>query len=343
MDSLQLSTDAASKLLTAITDSPILDVQHISNTNDVFKVVTERDGNFYVKFHTSQWYKEAADTYLVVQREKAVSEMLKRKGIPLNYDTWVDCSRSIVSRSVLISSELPGIPVPTALVESQGERDQILAALAHFLRQLHELTFATAGYIEFCGDADMPLALDPRECYWWDTHACQKEANYQKLASGILEAKKALLSPNLCASFEAMIEAIPVSVGPGYSPPRLVINNYHPFHIHVVRGPSGWRAAGLYDFEAASSGNPIFDLVGNELQLAPVIGNLAWRDHFYSVYGQRPALEAFKTVLLCFLLLDLGGKPVAAIPNPDWLMARLPDLIEAETYDAFDWYPANRP
>ena len=39
----------------------------------------------------------------------------------------------------------------------------------------------------------------------------------------------------------------------------------------MANGPWGWFITGLYDFEAATSGNPMFDLIGNELQIASVM------------------------------------------------------------------------
>jgi hypothetical protein len=59
-----LTMSTAKILLAQITNSPIQAVEQITNTNDVFKVVTEQDGNFYVKFHTSAWYKDTEDTNL---------------------------------------------------------------------------------------------------------------------------------------------------------------------------------------------------------------------------------------------------------------------------------------
>ena len=51
-----LTIETAHVLLAPITYSPVLEVQQITNTNDVFRVATACQGNFYVKFHTSQWY-----------------------------------------------------------------------------------------------------------------------------------------------------------------------------------------------------------------------------------------------------------------------------------------------
>lgn len=334
-----LTIPIAQKLLAPIVASEVQTVQHIANTNDVFKVVTERDGNFYVKFHTSPWYREAVDTYVVVQREAAVFELLNRKGIVLGYRTWTDCTRQVVSRSVLITSELPGLPVPTALTEASEEQDKILVVLAQFLKRLHALDFPRAGYIELCGDADLPFSLDPRENAWWDSHPCQRPENFMGFALKVLESKEKLLPGSLVTALKERFERIPEITGADYQPPRLVINNYHPFHIHVQPALSGWQVTGLYDFEAVSAGNPMFDLIGNELQLTPVMGHLAWRSLFYGAYGGWPGFESYQTIMICLLLRSLGREPSAEVPDPKWLIHELPRLLTARDYTHFNWYP----
>lgn len=334
-----LSLAQAQTLLAPIVESPVQTIQHISNTNDVFKVLTERNGNFFVKFHTSPWYKDAADTAVVVQREASAHAQLKRKGIPLDYRVWTDLTRQTVGRSVLITSELPGTTVPTALKECPAERDAILAALAGFLRRLHTLSFPRAGYLETSGDPDLAFTLDPAGNDWCDSHACHKPENFRDLALRILDSKRELLPPALFATLGAYFDAIPALTAADYRPPRFVINNYHPFHVHVLRDRGGWRVTGLYDFEAASSGSPVIDRAGNELQLAPLLGGLSWREGFYAAYGGWPEFESFKVTLLAYLLIGLGKESSEEVPDPAWLVRALPGLIEAQDYEGFGWYP----
>jgi len=334
-----LTVTTAQMLLAPIMNSSVQAVEHITNTNDVFKVVTEHDGNFYVKFHTSHWYKDAADTYIVVQREAAVFELLRRKGISLGYRTWTDCTRQVVNRSVLITSELSGIPITTALKDVPDECDQIIIALASFLKRLHGLEFPRAGYIELSGDDDLPFSLNPGEHPWFDSHPCQKPENFKVFALDILKSKEKVIPLSLFTALKDRFDKIPAILGSEYQPPRFVINNYHPFHIHVARDLSGWQVIGLYDFEAVSAGNPLFDLVGNELQITPVIGHLSWRPIFYKAYGRYPAFEAYKTILFCFLLLGLGTEPGGAVPDSEWLIQKLPSLLNAADYDTLKWYP----
>jgi len=302
--------------------------------------VTAGCGNYYVKFHTASWYKAAIDTFHVVQREQAVSEFLKRKGIPLAYCAWADCTRRFVNRSVLITSELPGIPVPTALQEFPGERDKIIAALADFLHDLHRIEFRVPGYVEFGGDPDMPFALDLQDCLpWGDSHPCQKPENLKTYALDILESKKSLLSSGVVADLKQLFDDISTVVEADYYPPHFVINNYHPFHIHVLQDKLGWHVSGIYDFEAASSGNSTFDLVLNDLQIMPIMGEATWQKLFYSAYGRWPSVETYKIILLCFLLLGIGDKPSEPVPDVKWLIRQLPELVRAASWDKLQWYP----
>lgn len=335
-----LTMTTAQLLLQSIGKSAVRTLDHLTNTNDVFKIVTASDGNFYVKFHTSPWYKDAEDTQVVVRREAAVFEFLRRKGIVLDYQTWTDCTRRIVNRSVLITSELSGIPLPTAVKESPAECDHIMIALAQFLARLHNLTFPRAGYIEFSGDPDMPFALNSDEHAWWHSHSCHTAENFRSMALTILESTAHILPSSLAIRLQASFEAVPETIGAAYQPPRFVINNYHPFHVHVAHNASGWRVTGLYDFEAVSSGNALFDVVGNELQITPIIGNLSWRPTFYRAYGRWPSFEMYKTMFLCFLLRSLGGAPNMEVPDPTWLIHALPGLVDATDYHQFTWYPS---
>ncbi len=341
MESALLTPELARKLLATITENPVTSVCRITNTNDVFKVETAGDGNFYVKFHTSDWYKAADDTEIVVRREAAVAEFIRRKGIPLGYRAWTDCTRQVVSRSVLITSELPGMPIPQALRDYPQERERILQALAEFLRQLHGLEFPRAGYFECTGHADLPFSLDPAQNPWCDSHPCQKADNFRLFALNVLKSRQKLLPPTLYRALQQRFHECPDILRGEYRPPRFVINNYHPFHIHVGQDASGWHVCGLYDFEAASAGAPLFDLVLNELQMTPILGGLSWRSSFYPAYGRYPAFEAFLIMLLAYLLISLGAASRAEVPDPEGLIQKLPRLIRAGDYPELLWYPGH--
>ena len=49
------------------------------------------------------------------------------------------------------------------------------------------------------------------------------------------------------------------------------------------------------------------------------MGGLSWRSCFYEAYGSWLRFESYKTILLCFLLCSLGGKPNREVPDSAWL------------------------
>lgn len=64
------------------------EIHHISNTNDVFRVIAEDGSRYYIKYHTSDWYEGAGDTKAIVCREVEVAKYLRRRGIRLDYGSW---------------------------------------------------------------------------------------------------------------------------------------------------------------------------------------------------------------------------------------------------------------
>jgi Ser/Thr protein kinase RdoA (MazF antagonist) len=82
-----------------------------ATTNDVFRIRTKAHGSYYVKFHTARWYADQPDAFFVVERECALCELLRKRGIPLPYRAWGDYTRAVVPRPVFVSEELQGIPI----------------------------------------------------------------------------------------------------------------------------------------------------------------------------------------------------------------------------------------
>jgi hypothetical protein len=254
-------------------------------------------------------------------------------------EVWTDCSRDIVSRSVLVTSELPGEPLPIALKRYPDDQQSILDALAKYLSQIHELRFAEAGYIEFCGDESIDASLMPDRESWWNSHPCQSAENLTDLAIVTLESMKHLLSDHLYLELNSRFSSIPDRLHADFEHPTFVINNYHPFHMHVVRDGGDWAVTGFYDFEAVSSGNAMFDLALNDLQITPLLGTLSWRKSFYRSYRRPVRLESYKTILLIYLILGLATDPSDVVPDPSWFRGRLPWLLKAETLEDLRWYP----
>ena len=80
MTSSELTLEQAQRLLAPVGDVEIVEITVAATTNDVFKVATRDHGNFYIKLHTARWYADQPDTFFVVNRECAVSELLRKRG-----------------------------------------------------------------------------------------------------------------------------------------------------------------------------------------------------------------------------------------------------------------------
>jgi aminoglycoside phosphotransferase len=335
-----LTAESANKLMAPIAKEKTIKVEHISNTNDVFRVTTGDGAKYYIKFHTASWYKDAPDTAIIVRREHMTAQLLKQKGVRLGYDSWVDCSRTTVGRSVLITSELVGLPLPSVLQSQKDEREQILGALADYFSLLHSMEFETAGYIEFSGASEIDPTLIPERGEWWNSHPCQKSQNLQGFALRVLKSKRQYLTRALAADIETSFMNIGENLLLEYARPHFVINNYHPFHMHVQKVRGQWQVTGFYDLEAASSGNSTMDLVQNDMQITSLMGSASWRPSFVKRYEGTFGIATYKIILVCYLLLGLSEVPTGVVPNPPWLMSRLPQLLGATRIEQLEWYPS---
>ena len=210
------------------------------------------------------------------------------------------------------------------------------------MSRLHKLRFEDAGYIEFCGDPSIDTSLLPEGGSWWNSHPCQSGENLQRYALSALESKGKLLTEDLFGMLYSRFSAISEQLRPDFKHPTFVINNYHPFHMHVTKKGRDWTVTGFYDFEAASSGNAMFDLVLNDLQITPFLGSLSWRTEFYRSYARPVLLESYRTILIIYLILGLSTDSSEVIPAPDWFRERLPRLLDAERFEELEWYPVDQ-
>lgn len=333
-----LSRDAAGQLLASITTEAMCRIEHVSNTNDVFRILTGSGNRFYIKFHTSPWYKDAEDTAVVVRREYLGARLLKDRGIRLDYTSWMDCTRTVVGRSVLILSELPGEPLPRLLQQHPSKAAELLPAFAGYLGQVHSIAFPVAGYLEFCGDDSIPPDWIPEKQTWWNSHACQTAANLMALAIETLSNANSIPG-TLAAEIKRQFAASEDALAAEYRQPAFVINNLHPFHFHLSRTEGSWQVVGFYDLEVTSSGNPTTDVALCDLQLTPLLGRLGWRTEFLSAYGRPLGIHTYKTLLITHLLMALRRAPTHTIPDPAWLIDRLPALAAASSIGELGWYP----
>ncbi len=340
-----LSPEQGTNLLAPLGDVEVLEVTRAATTNDVFRVVTRRHGNYYVKFHTARWYADQPDTFFVVERECAVHELLAKRGMGLPYVAWADCTREVVDRSVYICGELDGVPVPQAIRECPREMPRIVAALGRYLRRLHGIEFSRPGILSGVHAHVARSTGRVPPVFSWDQHSMHSAEILQREALRDLEdcRRQALLPESAACALEGLFEQAAEIAGPHYDPPRFTVGNCHVWHFHVARGNRNWEVLGFYDFEAVSAGNASVDHAELEAGLAPAVGSFAWREPYYEGYGCRPDLCGHKIHMLRYLLSELRGHRSALVPDAEWLRSRWLELINARDWEEFAWYPPAPP
>jgi len=326
-----LTPAQAARLLAPVGAVSVLDVRQIGSTNDVFKVTTQDHGNFYAKFHTARWYADQPDTFFVVEREVAVCELLRKRGLPLPYQAWGDYTRMVVPRSVFICGELPGIPVPEALERFPDERGGILNALGRYMRTLHDIQFSRPGILAYAhahfAERDGPIP----PVFSWDGHYMHHAEILRNEALRLLEKKRECLPDAVADSLKKFFATLADTVRVDYVPPRFTVGNCHAWHFHVLRENGEWTVQGFYDFEAVSAGDPHIDLVELDVTLTPAVRSTEWRKPFFDGYGSWPEFEGYKRRLLFYLISDLGKT------DSDGLAQRLPSIIAAESWSELNW------
>ena len=128
-------------------------------------------------------------------------------------------------------------------------------------------------------------------------------------------------------------------IAPDYDPPRLILGNAHPSHLHLRRAAEGWEVVGFHDFEDVSAGDPLADFMELEASLAPKFAWFDWRGPLFGGYGGRPRLESHKLRVLTFLLYSLNCADRKIVPDPAWLADNWLSLLSAESWKEFHWLP----
>jgi aminoglycoside phosphotransferase len=336
---LSLTIEQAAKLLAPAGPVTVLEVSLTGTINNVYMVRTLAHGNYYVKFHTAPWYADQPDTYFVVEREVAVCDLLRKRGIPLPYQSWGDYTREIVPRSVYICQELPGMPVPAAIAQFPGQRDEILQALGRYMRQLHNIEFSRPGLL---AGAHAVFASDINPIppvFTWDHDPMHHAEHLQREALAVLERNKENLPSTLVPLLRELFQSVAKIVKQDYMPPRFTVGNCHAYHFHVDRLNGAWQVLGFYDFEAVSAGDSTIDLVELEITLTPGMHSSSWRTPFFAAYGSWPGFEGYKRRLLYYLLFEAAKPHSRMIPDVQWFNEQLPSLIQASNWSDLVWYP----
>lgn len=275
----------------------------------------------------------------MVERECAVCELLRKRGIPLPYRAWGDYTRTVVPRSVFVCEELQGLPVPEALRQFPGEREAILNNLGRYMRQLHDIEFSRPGLLAYAHAYFAAAHGTIPSVFTWDRHPMHHAEYLQRDALDLLDTKKGYLPEAVTGALRELFSSLAAVVRSDYSPPRFTVGNCHAWHFHVSRHNGEWRIEGFYDLEAASAGDSNIDLVELEMTLTPALRSTAWREPFFAGYGSWPGFDGYKRRLLYYLLFEVGKAQSPMIPDADWLSQRWSGMIHAVDWSQLGWYP----
>jgi hypothetical protein len=337
-----LTAQQAEALLSSVGNVAVADIRVAATTNDVFRVATAHHGTYFIKFHTARWYADQPDTFFVVQRECAVPELLRKRGIPLPYRAWGAFERTVVPRSVFICEELGGIPLPTALEQFPEEAESILRSFGRYMRMLHSIAFSRPGLVEPAHVYFAPPAGTIPPVPAWQGGGLHSAAVFQSEALGLLEQKASLLPDDVVPRLSNMFLSLGDLIRADYDPPRFTVGNCHAWHFHMEKSNGAWEVLGFYDFEACSAGDANIDLVELDITLTPATRGTAWRHPFFEGYASRPSFEGYKRRLLYYLLCEVGRKHARMIPDTAWLEGQWHGLMDAGNWEAFTWCPETR-
>ncbi len=344
MADLGLTPEQAEWLLAPIGLVSVLEIELVGSINHVYCVVTRDHGTFYVKLHTARWYADQPDTFFVVNRECAVHDLLRARGMALPYPAWGEYTRRIVGRSAYICGELSGTSAPEAILRYPARAEAIAAALGRYLRRLHAIEFSNPGLIEpaharFCPPTGrIPLVAT------WDGGHLHHASHMQREALELVGRAAAAghLRGDVARELAARFAGMSARLEPDYHPPRFTVGNCHAWHFHVQLEEAGWEVLGFYDFEAASAGDPTIDLVELEVTMTPALDSYDWRAPLLDAYGHWPELEGYKLRLLYYLLHELFRNDSRMVPDQAWLDAQWMDLIHASEWDELCWFPVGQ-
>jgi len=347
----QLTRVIAAQLLARAGTVSIESISRPGGINHNYRVVTREHGTFHLKFHTASWYPDQAEADYAAHRALAVHELLRRVGLALPCQAWVDDSHTIVPTAVYVATEMPGTDGLTLLWKHPCNRAAILEAVGRYLRRLHNVEFTEGGTIgpqhaqaaSRCGrigpvsprvsvrDPDMMRLFHPEAFQEAALRQLDECGNHNLLDSRAVEATRRVLG--------TMAETI----RPDYDPPRLILGNAHISHLYMQNAAEGWQVSGCCDFEDVSAGDPLADFMELETSLTPTFAWFDWRGPLFAGYGGRPRLESHKMRVLTFLLYALNGEDRKLVPDAAWLAEQWTCLLHARTWTEFHWFPNATP
>ncbi len=286
--------------------------------------ITCQDQTFYLKLHNKDWYPpDEGETGYSVAHEVSAWSILARYDLATPEVVMACQNRdNPLGRSFLLTREVPGTVLADLLPQvSPQEVAEMLHAVGMYLRRMHTIQFAYAGYI--LGEG--PTA-PPHEGSWqhftWTLQACQ-----QRMREWVQE-HHAELSSSLLLQLEHMAQTLPEMLAPAYMVPRFTQGDCWIDQIIMVQKHGSWQISAFLDMEVASAGDCTFDLVSLCQGLAQTLPSaLCWWQPLFEGYGKEPDFAGFR------LRLSGGWYPYEANIWPGVGENSFRHLLQAEDWE----------
>jgi aminoglycoside phosphotransferase (APT) family kinase protein len=309
---VRLERGQATALLRSIgVDDPVA-VRVVHEFNHVYQLQAGR-GVFYLKTHTKTWYRGNPEAPVnCVRHERCAWDILARHGVPAPDVVLAETdSDNEFGRPFIITRALTGAPL-TALLghATEAEQHQLLVATGDYLRHMHAITFAHAGYLmRIDGPATPPTGHD------WQHRGWTPRAR-QRNALALLASRGSELTPALGDRLHELFASMAERLEAHSAPPRFVHGDCHAHQLFVDAGGASPEVSGTVDMEVASAGDPIEDVLKFSLELAPILPTRTrWGQALFEGYGQEPDYGLFQLRMLgCSSEEFACVRPAAARP-----------------------------
>lgn len=249
---------------------------------------------FFLKIHTKDWYPpEEAQTGYSVAHEASAWSILTSYGLA-SPEVVLACrnQKNPLGRSFLLTRQVPGTNLTTLL--DQGEDiNEMLSAVGDYLRRMHAIPFAYAGYL--LGEDGPTAPPDPARWH----HQIWTVEQLQKNTHAWIQAKLQGGSMQLLQQIERQVQQMPEILTPAYVPPHFTHGDCGPDQIFMIRENGHWQVSALLDMEVASAGDTGADLVSFCTRLAQRFPTTSsWWLPFFEGYGHVPDFEGFRLRML---------------------------------------------
>jgi hypothetical protein len=283
-----LPGDGVQVLASALGLGDVLSTRRLKVQNDVDRIVTTR-GVFYCKTYSKPWYGEPYMDPFPVVHEAAAYAVLRDQGLATPEVVWAATDRANpLGRPFLLLTEVPGQTLKDVLREGREVRPLLYAA-GHYLRQMHNRSFAHAGYVTSRDGSAAPP--DPRK--WrhriWVVEALEVQARTR------WDAAISSLGPPLHADLHSRLDRLQPVLAREYASPRMIHVDCHAHQFYFVDG----AVTGVVDMEVASAGDAMADLVKFAIEACSQFPGHAWWEPFFAGYGGTPDFQTFQLRMLC--------------------------------------------